>query len=60
MNFDRIEGNWKQFKGSVKVQWGKLAGDQFVVFDGKRDQAEGKIQAAYGLYKDKAKKQLHI
>ena len=24
MNWDRIEGKWKQLKGSVKQQWGKL------------------------------------
>lgn len=58
MNFDRIQGNWKQLKGSVKEQWGKLIGDQFIVFDGKRDQVDGKIQVTYGIYKDEAKKQL--
>lgn len=58
MNFDRIQGNLKQIKGKVKEQWGKLIGDQFVVFDGKRDQVEGKIQVTYGVYKDEARKQL--
>ena len=24
MNWDGIEGNWKQFTGKVKEQWGKL------------------------------------
>ena len=28
MNWDRIEGNWKQFKGSAKAQWGKITDDQ--------------------------------
>ncbi len=24
MNWDRIEGDWKQFVGKVKEKWGKL------------------------------------
>jgi uncharacterized protein YjbJ (UPF0337 family) len=44
MNWDRIEGNWKQFKGSVKEQWGKLTDDQLDVIAGKRDHLTGKIQ----------------
>src|SRR5437763_236927 len=28
MNWDRIEGNWQQFKGTAKQQWGKLTDNQ--------------------------------
>jgi uncharacterized protein YjbJ (UPF0337 family) len=24
MNWDEIEGNWKQFKGKISSHWGKL------------------------------------
>jgi len=58
MNWDRIEGNWKQFKGNVKVQWGKLTDDQLDVIAGKRDNLAGKIQETYGISKDEAEKQL--
>lgn len=58
MNWDRIEGNWKQFKGSVKVQWGKLTDDQLDVIAGKRDSLAGRIQETYGISKDEAEKQL--
>mgnify|MGYP000686906343 CR=1 FL=1 len=44
MNWNRIEGNWKQFKGNVKMQWGKLTDDQLDVIAGKRDKLAGKIQ----------------
>ena len=44
MNWDRIECNWKQFKGNVKEKWGKLTDDQLDVIAGKRDQLVGKIQ----------------
>lgn len=56
MNQDRIEGNWKQFKGNVKEKWGKLTDDDLDVIEGRRDQLEGKIQERYGYAKDQAKK----
>ena len=48
MDWDRIEGNWKQFKGKVKEQWGKLTDDEIDEIAGRRDQLEGKIQERYG------------
>ena len=41
MNQDRIEGNWKQVKGKVKEQWGKLTDDDL---DRVRDLLEGAPQ----------------
>lgn len=58
MNWDRIEGNWKQFKGYAKEQWGKLTDDHLDVIAGKRDQLAGKIQETYGISKDEVEKQL--
>jgi uncharacterized protein YjbJ (UPF0337 family) len=58
MNWDRIEGNWKQFKGNAKTQWGKLTDDQLDVIAGKRDSLLGKIQETYGFSKDETEKQL--
>jgi uncharacterized protein YjbJ (UPF0337 family) len=58
MNWDRIEGNWKQVKGSVKVRWGKLTDDQLDVIAGKRDDLAGRIQEAYGITKEAAEKEL--
>lgn len=58
MNWDRIEGNWKQFKGSVKEQWGKITDDQLDVIAGKRAQLTGKIQESYGISKELAEKQV--
>ena len=48
MNKDEIGGNWKQFKGKAKEQWGKLTDDDMTVIEGKRDQLVGKIQEHYG------------
>jgi len=55
MDWDRIEGNWKQAKGKVKEQWGKLTDDDLDVVAGKRDQLEGKIQERYGIAKDQVR-----
>ena len=54
MDWDRIAGNWKQFQGKVKEQWGQLTDDDLTAINGQRDQFEGKIQERYGLAKDKA------
>lgn len=58
MNWDRIEGSWKQFKGNVKEQWGKLTDDELDVIAGKRDNLLGKIQETYGTTKEDTEKQL--
>ena len=60
MNRDQMEGNWKQFTGSAKEQWGKLTDDDLDVVAGKREQLEGKIQERYGKSKDEAKKEVDI
>jgi uncharacterized protein YjbJ (UPF0337 family) len=58
MNWDRLEGNWKQFKGQVKEQWGKLTDDDFDKAAGRRDQLAGRIQERYGLARDEADRQI--
>jgi len=58
MNWDRIEGNWKQFTGNVKTQWGKLTDDDIAQINGNREALEGKLQERYGIAKDEVKKQV--
>jgi len=58
MNWDQVEGNWKQFKGEVKKQWGKLTDDHLDVIAGKRDKLAGRVQEAYGISKDEAERQI--
>jgi len=58
MNWDRIEGNWKQIKGKVKAQWGNLTDDDLDVVAGRRDQLAGKVQERYGIAKDEAERQV--
>jgi uncharacterized protein YjbJ (UPF0337 family) len=56
MDWNRVEGNWKQMKGKVKEQWGNLTDDDLTAINGKRDQLEGKIQERYGLAKDQVRR----
>jgi len=58
MNWDTVEGNWKQFKGKVKEQWGKLTDDHLDTIAGKRDQLAGRVQETYGITKDEAERQI--
>ncbi len=58
MNWDRIEGNWKQFKGKVHQHWGKLTNDDLEVIDGQREELAGRIQKVYGISKDEAERQI--
>ena len=56
MDWNRIEGNWKQTKGKIKEKWGELTDDDLNKIDGKREQLEGAIQQRYGLAKDMVRK----
>ena len=58
MNWDRVEGNWKTFKGQVKHQWGKLTDDDLDVIAGRREELVGRIQNAYGMSRDDADRQI--
>ena len=58
MNWDQLEGKWKQVKGSVRTRWGKLTDDDIDVIGGQKDQLVGKIQERYGIQKDEAQRQV--
>jgi uncharacterized protein YjbJ (UPF0337 family) len=57
MNWDRVEGNWKQFAGQAREQWGKLTDNELQKTAGRRDQLVGLIQERYGIAKDEAEHQ---
>ncbi|MEO8467799.1 MAG: CsbD family protein [Gammaproteobacteria bacterium] len=58
MNWDRIEGQWKQFKGQAQQQWGKLTDDDWDLIQGKRQELIGKVQSLYGKQKDEAEREV--
>jgi uncharacterized protein YjbJ (UPF0337 family) len=58
MNWDRVEGNWKEFKRRVQQQWGKLTNDDLDVIEGKRTELAGRLQQRYGMAKDDAERDI--
>ena len=58
MNWDVIQGDWKQFKGKIKERWGELTDDDLDMIAGRRDQLAGKLQESYGIAKDEAERQI--
>ena len=58
MDWNRVEGNWKQTRGKIKEKWGQLTDDDLTQIGGKREQLEGKIQERYGIARDKARKDI--
>jgi uncharacterized protein YjbJ (UPF0337 family) len=59
MNWDQIEGKWKQLRGAAKEKWGELTDDDLDYINGKRDQFVGKLQERYGIAKEEAQKTLN-
>ncbi len=58
MDWNVIEGQWKQLKGSAKEKWGELTDDDLDRIEGKRDQLVGKVQERYGIEKDRAEREV--
>ncbi len=58
MDWNRVQGSWKQVKGNVKEKWGKLTDDDLDVINGRREQLEGKLQERYGFAKDQIRKEV--
>lgn len=58
MNWDQVQGNWKQWTGKVKEKWGKLTDSDLTVIAGKREQLSGILQERYGYAKEQVEKEL--
>lgn len=58
MDWNRIEGNWKQLKGQIKEKWANLTDDDLEKIAGRREQLEGKIEERYGLGKDAVREEI--
>ena len=56
VNKDQFEGNWKQFKGDLKKQWGKLTDDDLLIIEGNYDKFEGRVQERYGDRREEVKR----
>ena len=59
MNWDQVEGKWKQYAGQAKTKWGKFTDDDMKVLSGKKEQLVGLVQERYGIAKDEAERQVN-
>jgi uncharacterized protein YjbJ (UPF0337 family) len=58
MNWDQIEGNWKEFKGKAQAQWGKLTDDELDRVDGRRTELIGLLQQKYGQTREEVERDI--
>lgn len=58
MNWQQIEGHWKELHGKVRQQWGKLSDEDLDEIHGNRQVLSGRIQRVYGITQDEAEKQI--
>lgn len=58
MNWDRVEGQWKQRRGKAVHHWGKIMNDELAAIAGKHEQLVGILQERYGIAKEEARRQV--
>jgi uncharacterized protein YjbJ (UPF0337 family) len=58
MNEDIIKGKWRQIKGEVKSQWGKLTDDDLDRVEGDAEKLIGRVQERYGYQREQAKREV--
>lgn len=58
MNWEQVQGKWKQYSGKVQEKWGKLTDSDLQMIKGQREQLVGKIQERYGIAKEDAQNQV--
>jgi uncharacterized protein YjbJ (UPF0337 family) len=58
MNKDIIQGKWKEIKGQLKQQWGKLTDNEISQMQGTYEELEGVLQKKYGYAKNEAKREI--
>lgn len=58
MNWDQVKGNWKQFSGHFKAEWGRLTDDDLLVAKGNREKLAGRIQKRYGIAREDAEQKI--
>ena len=59
MNWDRIEGAWKQQRGKAVHHWGKMMNDELAAIAGKYEELVGRLQEKYGIANEKSKRQVN-
>ena len=58
MNWDQVQGSWRQFKGQVKQKWGDLTDDEIDRVEGRQEELAGLIQKKYGKTREEAQREV--
>jgi uncharacterized protein YjbJ (UPF0337 family) len=58
MNWDCVEGQWKQRRGKAVQHWGKMMNDELAAIAGKYEELVGRLQEDYGIAMEKASVQV--
>lgn len=58
MNWDQVQGKWKQFRGQAHKEWGKLTNDDLDMVEGDQTKLVGRIQERYGVKKEEAERRV--
>ena len=58
MNWDQVTGKWKELKGEVQQEWGKLTDDDIDVIEGRREELAGKLQQKYGKGREEVDREI--
>ena len=58
MNRDIAAAQWRQLKGKVREQWGRLTNDEIDQLEGRYDQLVGKVQERYGRSREEASREV--
>ncbi len=58
MNWDQVQGNWLEFKGKLRQQYGDLTDDEVEQAKGSEDELVGLIQRKYGKSKEEARTEI--
>ena len=58
MNWDRLEGEWKQRRGRAVHHWGKMMNDELAAIAGKYEELVGRLQSRYGIAREEAHRQV--
>ena len=58
MDENILKGKWRQLKGELKSQWGKLTDDDLDRAEGDAEKLIGRVQERYGYQRDDAKREV--
>lgn len=58
MNWDQVEGEWKQRRGKAMHHWGKVMNDDLAAIAGKYEEFVGRLQQKYGVATAEANRQV--